>query len=359
MLKSGGSTNVVKESEFKEEIKMHKLLKENPELIPASDFGMEPLMVVGRETPLTSGFPDLIAVDRNGGIAIVECKLEKNQTIREVISQLLDYGSYLWKLTYEDFEDKVVLDYFRSKYVTKEYRNMRTLIEAVRYFVNKNNNEIDFDEESFKRNILKNLAEGTFTYIIGSTEIDDRNKRMMEYLNSIFNMRVYGVEIDYYGNEEKKIEIYVPRSIVFKPPTIRRKIDEEEFLRSCDRLGEIFFKKIFKHLEELDGDIQFGTSGFSYRLPFENKELTIFQGYPKETRHGRLYIIFYLLQNGGVKQEFIDEFRDKLEKSKLIKYKTSKKHGLLDITEKIGDRELVEFIDIVRWLIEKLKKHSD
>lgn len=96
--------------------KVLQKLNAHPDLIPIDEFDLEgPLMVVGRETFLASGSPDLVALSRSGDVVLVEFKTgPQNPDFRAALGQLLDYGSDLWKMTYERFEGVVALRYFAS-----------------------------------------------------------------------------------------------------------------------------------------------------------------------------------------------------------------------------------------------------
>lgn len=61
----------------------------------------EPLLVIGRQVATgTGGVLDLVAVDADGALHIIE--LKRDRTPREVVAQVLDYGSWAERLTNED-----------------------------------------------------------------------------------------------------------------------------------------------------------------------------------------------------------------------------------------------------------------
>ncbi|MDI6711612.1 MAG: endonuclease NucS [Anaerosomatales bacterium] len=65
-------------------------------------------LVIGRQVPTVhGGFIDLLAMDETGALIVVE--LKRDRTDREVVSQALDYASWVQDLQYEDvatvFED--------------------------------------------------------------------------------------------------------------------------------------------------------------------------------------------------------------------------------------------------------------
>jgi hypothetical protein len=98
------------------EAQLQDRLKQSPELLPVDELDLNgPLMVVGQETPLPSGSPDLVALSPDGELVLVEFKTgPKNPDFRAALAQLLDYGSDLFGMTLERFESVVATRYFRG-----------------------------------------------------------------------------------------------------------------------------------------------------------------------------------------------------------------------------------------------------
>src|SRR3970040_2143989 len=106
VLKTDSSQSILVETRATDELELQELIKEHPDLLPVEDFEMTgPLLVVGRETSLQSGAVDLAAIARSGELLIVEFKTgPQNTDFRSALAQLLDYGSDIWSMSYEDFE---------------------------------------------------------------------------------------------------------------------------------------------------------------------------------------------------------------------------------------------------------------
>ena len=70
---------------------------------------MSPLVFAVSEFGLPgSGSTDVLAFSAQGDIAIVECKLAANPEIkRKVIGQILEYAAYLWKMNYEQVDNRI------------------------------------------------------------------------------------------------------------------------------------------------------------------------------------------------------------------------------------------------------------
>ena len=93
-----------------------------------------PVLVVGRETILSSGAIDLVALARSGELLIVEFKTgPENGDFRRVPAQLVDYGSDFWGQSYEEFEQSAAVRYFGSAHCTEALlRGAKSLEAAAR-----------------------------------------------------------------------------------------------------------------------------------------------------------------------------------------------------------------------------------
>jgi RecB family endonuclease NucS len=98
----GGKWEKTEKVTFVDEAQLQKMLYESPELIPTKV--EDQAAVFTREAGLPgSGFTDLVGVDAQGNILIVETKLARNSEIRrKVIGHVLEYVSYLWRISFDD-----------------------------------------------------------------------------------------------------------------------------------------------------------------------------------------------------------------------------------------------------------------
>lgn len=111
---SSGEEAEVGEQKVRVERELQDVLTRHPKLIPADDLGMEdPLVVFGYETRSDSGRADLVLLDRSAQLCLVEFKRSGAET-REVVAQLFDYASRLWKMSAEDFERDVLHECLRT-----------------------------------------------------------------------------------------------------------------------------------------------------------------------------------------------------------------------------------------------------
>jgi hypothetical protein len=86
------------------------LIHRSPRVLPISE--IEPILDQARaiciELPNPAGFADNLLVTPEGGIVLVECKLQRNlQARREVIAQIMDYAAQLQAWTFEDLDAAV------------------------------------------------------------------------------------------------------------------------------------------------------------------------------------------------------------------------------------------------------------
>ncbi len=124
-----GSRPVLTEVLADNEAQLQEIMKEKPDLLPVDEFEMSgPLMVLGRETTLPSGAVDLLSVARSGELLLIEFKTgPQNSDFRHVLAQLLDYGSDLWRMSYEEFESTVANRYFSSDRCDDDRRYLQML----------------------------------------------------------------------------------------------------------------------------------------------------------------------------------------------------------------------------------------
>jgi hypothetical protein len=90
---------------------LQALIQKHPEVLPVAQ--IEPafgrLVPAAREVACGHGYIDNVFLTPVGEIVIVETKLWSNpQARREVVTQALDYASALARMTYEQFEERVV-----------------------------------------------------------------------------------------------------------------------------------------------------------------------------------------------------------------------------------------------------------
>ncbi|GAB3523487.1 PDDEXK family nuclease [Arthrobacter monumenti] len=143
-------------SRFELEAHLQEILADHPQLIP----GVGPAARTCKEFRSDVGRTDLVAVESDGSITLVECKLASNPQIRrEIIGQMFDYASRFWKMNAVEFQTQW------------EARTGHPLVGAA-------DQDIHFEED-----LAKNLTAGRFSIVLAVDEISAGLKRMVEYLN--------------------------------------------------------------------------------------------------------------------------------------------------------------------------------
>lgn len=259
LVKEGQKEYLVKEEKIKAENELQDAVKKNPELIPIEDLNLLNLLVVGREITLPSGSIDLMCIDEKGTIVIVEFKKgPENPDSRRVLAQLLDYGSHLWGLTFEEFEG-LCRNYFNSTRCTDpKFHGLNNLRDAFNVMWGQNVDEIDEINESgegekgwekFKEGVSRCLADGSFYYIVISPDIGDILKRTMKYLTMTSSSTFAGVEIDHFSSDGKKylcpgLTFRIQRLAALHPPHQRQRcrIFLKKVIPQQDRFGKIYSK---------------------------------------------------------------------------------------------------------------------
>ena len=270
----------LEEIKAENELELQALVKNNPDLLPVEEFGMTgPLLVVGRETTLPSGGVDLVAIARSGEILVIEFKTgPENADFRRVLAQLLDYGSDLWSLTFDEFEISVAARYYASRYCQdSRLRNLRSIDSAARAIWN---DATDDEMLAVRDRIDKQLETGRFSYVVVAQRFTDTVVRTADYLNEIMvGAKAYAVEIVKFGGED--VTAFETRTVL--KPTSRTttpasSLDEEEFLESvADEHYRAFLREFFDSCRSQDYRLEWGTSGVSIRLstPDRPEPLTV------------------------------------------------------------------------------------
>lgn len=178
---------------YNDEEMLKLLLCESPQLLPTHTEGS---VVVDELTVPLIGSVDLAAVDADGSITLVECKLSSNPEIRRsVIGQIFAYAAGLWQLRYEDFDRAFAL----------RTHNL-PLAEAIRAALPQERRD-EWQEELFRRNVADNLAAGRFTLVIAVDRITDELKRVVPYVNShtISEVQFLALELGYISDGDVEL----------------------------------------------------------------------------------------------------------------------------------------------------------
>ncbi|MBF6218039.1 hypothetical protein IU479_07940 [Nocardia abscessus] len=136
------------------------------------------VMIIGRQVITAYGSRiDLLGIDVDGGLHVLE--LKKDRTPRDVIAQVLDYGSWIQTLTDDD--------------VRHIYRNYRGTTDG-RSFDEAFASHFGTDSAPESLNTAHSMA-------VVAAEMDDTTERLVSYLATGFNVPINVMFFDYYEDD--------------------------------------------------------------------------------------------------------------------------------------------------------------
>lgn len=163
------------------ENELQDLLLRHPQLIP----GVDGDAAACGELQLDPGPADVVVVAPDASLTIVECKLARNpQVRREIIGQLVDYASALWRMPVARFD---------------ELWTKRAGSSIISRFEG---------EESFRGALERTLETGRFRLVLAVDAINPPLQRMVEYLNLTSELSVVAVE--YSRLRHETVELLLP-----------------------------------------------------------------------------------------------------------------------------------------------------
>lgn len=354
MIVEGGKHRMVRQVGYREEKgeeTLQDLVEKHPDLLPLPgvESGDLAILTVHREFKAT----DLLCVDSNGGITIVECKLSDNQTMREIVAQLLDYASILWKSTYQELNQRA------SEYLKQDVAEAMLQLCREKGIVGEDEDEEEWKDD-FRNRLINTLETGAFTLVIVADEVPHDIRRAAEYL-SLYSMPVYPVEIRYFPSD-KDLEVMVPHLIEFgkrssTPPSTRRgPIDKQSFLELCEEEVKAIAESIIDFLETLEsegrGFIEYGGRvGGTAKFYAPNRK-RIFS----LVINGEIWMI--LRPKIGVAEAVLQEYISKLNEISIFRYYPRKDIGFERKSQagvdKLGKGEIDKFHETIAWILSKI-----
>jgi len=162
------------------------------------------LLLIGRQVPTAFGkFIDLLAIDREGDLTVIELKRDK--TPREVVAQVLDYGSWVHGL--EDDDIASIFESFKQKYFPG--KGTVSLDEAFCNYFNA-------DQMPETINEIQDL-------VVVATELDDSTERIINYLTE-FGVAINAVFFRFFKDGESE---YISRAWLIEPDQAGAKVVEK------------------------------------------------------------------------------------------------------------------------------------
>ncbi len=150
-------------------------------------------MVIGRQVPTEhGGFIDLLAIDVTGNLIVLE--LKRDRTDREVVSQVLDYASWVQGLEYEGVAS--IFDAYQAKCGVSPKVSLE---EAFRSFYG-----LDIPED----------INASHEMVIVATDLHPESERVVRYLQKNYGVPVNAVFFSFFTDGEAQ---YLSRSWLVEP----------------------------------------------------------------------------------------------------------------------------------------------
>lgn len=162
------------------------------------------LLLLGRQVPTAYGkFIDLLAMDPDGNLVVIE--LKRNRTPREVVAQLLDYGSWV-----RDLEDEDIAAIFGN------HQQKAASPESAQ----------SLDEAFCKKFNVKEMPEAvndSHELVVVAGELDDSTERIINYLGEEYGVAINAVFFRFFRDGENE---YLSRAWLIDPGEIEAKVVE-------------------------------------------------------------------------------------------------------------------------------------
>jgi hypothetical protein len=175
--------------------------------ILARDIGiLDPnLLLIGRQVPTSSGgFVDLLALDVEGNLVVIEVK--RDRTPRDVVAQLLDYGSWVRHLEEEDIAG--VFAAYLARYHPSGVAS--TIDEA-------------FGQRFAGKEMPEALNENHELLVVAS-ELDASSERIVAYLADEYGVAINAVFFRFFRDGENE---YLSRAWLMDPAEAEEIVTEK------------------------------------------------------------------------------------------------------------------------------------
>jgi Endonuclease NucS len=158
-------------------------------------------MVIGRQVPTAYGsFIDLLAMDRDGNLVVLELKRDK--TPRDVVAQILDYGSWVRVLKDEDIAS--IYEDFLKKYYPSLTKT--SLDDAFR--------------KQFGLPAMPETLNESHELVVVASALDPSTERIISYLSEVHDVSVSAVFFRMYQDGDRE---YLTRAWLIEPTAAESK----------------------------------------------------------------------------------------------------------------------------------------
>ena len=193
--RKGERAEIVSEIRFPDEAELQRYVYENPQVLPIPDIKEDvQFTVLDKETPVRTGYIDILGVDSEGDLYIIETKLFTNSDKRKVLAQVLDYGAAMWSAHQAPEAFLRLLD----ERLSQKGTSLRELLEW----------SFGQAAEEVEEGMRRCLESGAFRFIILMNRVPSDLKTLIQFVNSYSNFSVYAVELGHYKHGD--LHIFVP-----------------------------------------------------------------------------------------------------------------------------------------------------
>lgn len=195
--KLGATLQPIGYSRMESEQRLESVLTDNIEVID------DDLMLVGRQVPTAYGkFIDLLALDSEGRVVVIE--LKRDRTPREVVAQLLDYGS--WVRDLDDDEIGTIYEKFVEKHLPAQRGQSL--------------------DDAYRERFGDGLPEGpneTHKLVLVASELDDSSERIITYLADEYGVAINAVFFRVFRDGDTE---YLSRAWLSDPDRVEEKVEQ-------------------------------------------------------------------------------------------------------------------------------------
>lgn len=169
---------------------LQEIIHAHPSLVSGKGPDGVEKAVACRELQSGVGPADVVVIDADGTLTLVECKLASNREVRrEIIGQVLDYASRIWRMSVDEFE--------RAWVNTGEPSPFSTLGD---------------DDGSIRAAVQDNLESARFKIVLAVDGINDDIRRIVEFLNRVTVAETGVVVVEFARASVGNIEVLIPTS---------------------------------------------------------------------------------------------------------------------------------------------------
>lgn len=163
------------------------------------------LLLIGRQVPTAYGkFVDLLALDPDGSLVVLE--LKRDRTPREIVAQLLDYGSWVRTLGEDDISG------IFANYLAK-YHPQHASASLEQAFC-----------ERFGVGEMPDDLNTTHKLTVVASELDDSTERIIRYLADEYGVAINAVFFRFFRDEGRE---YLSRAWLIDPDAVEAKVEEK------------------------------------------------------------------------------------------------------------------------------------